>query len=337
MAEPGRAASLHSLRVGFLLILGVLLYGTVGYAAAGWNWGDAFFQVVITISGVGFGEVRPLAGPWLRLHTILVIGLGLVATGWTVAGILRYVTEQEIDRALGHRRVRKQIDGLRDHTIVVGSGRMGTLLGTELHLAGAPFVVIEKGPDRLADLQARGCLWVEGDATVEKVLLEAGLDRAKALVTTIPSDAANVFITLTARQMSTRVHIVARAEEPTTERKLLQAGANHVILPAAIGAHRIAAMLLNPRAVEFSELVTRTNNLQIEIEEAPVDRAGPFDGRTLRDLDVGRRTGVMVMAIKRADGRVEFPPTGGEALAPGDSIILLGRRPNLDDFRMQFC
>lgn len=341
MAEPPAAApvasSLRSLQIGLGLFFGVLIYGTIGYMAAGWSAGDAFYQVVITVSGVGLGEVHPLTGPWLRVHTILVIAFGVVATGWTIAGILRYVTEQELNRALGHRRVRKQIDNLNGHTIVVGYGRMGTLLGAELAEAASPFVVVERAPDRLADLLARGLLFVEGDATDEKVLLQAGVDRARAMVTTIPSDAANVFITLTARQMSASVQIIARAELASTERKLIQAGATQVILPAAIGAHRVAAMLLNPRAVEFSELVTRTNSLAIEIEEVPVADGGPFQGRTLRDLDVGRRTGVMVMAIKRAGGAIEFPPTGGEALATGDSIILLGRRPNLDDFRGQFC
>ena len=334
---PAASPSLRSLQVGLGLFTVVLIYGTIGYVMAGWTVGDAFYQVVITVSGVGLGEVRPLEGTWLRVHTILVIAFGVVATGWTIAGILRYVTEQELNRALGHRRVRKQIDSLRGHTIVVGYGRMGTLLGAELAEAASPFVVVERAPERLAELLSRGLLFVEGDATDEKVLLQAGLDRARAMVTTIPSDAANVFITLTARQMSARVQIIARAELASTEPKLLQAGATQVILPAAIGAHRVAAMLLNPRAVEFSELVTRTNRLDIEIEEAPVDAGGPFHGRTLRDLDVGRRTGVMVMAIKRAGGEIEFPPTGGEALEPGDSIILLGRRPNLDDFRMQFC
>jgi voltage-gated potassium channel len=313
-----------------------MIYGVAGYVVCGWHPFDALFMVVITVSGVGFGEVLPLDNLPLRVHTMIVIAAGLVAVAYTVAGFVQFVAEGEIQHLLGQERVRRQIETLQDHTIVVGYGRMGSLLCQDLKAADVPFVLVDNSPTRAADLERLGILHVVGDATEEKVLQEARLERAKAIVSTIPSDAANVFITLTARQMAPDVMIVARAEQPSTQRKLHHAGANHVVLPAAIGAHRIASLLTNPSAVEFAELVTQRSSLEIEMDEVPVVPNGPFDGKTLRDADIGRRTGVIVIAIKRADGHVEFPPAGDYPFAPGDSIVLLGRRSNLDQFRQQF-
>jgi voltage-gated potassium channel len=266
----------------------------------------------------------------------MVVALGVVAAGDTIAGILRFVTEEELTRLTGHYRVRRMIDSLSNHTIVAGLGRMGSLVCEELAAAGEPFVVIDQLPEKMAGYGGRNWLFVMGDATEESVLHEAGLERAKSLVTAIPNDASSVFITLTARQLNAKVQIIARAERASTQKKLRQAGANHVVLPAAIGAHRIVSILTNPSAVEFAELVTHRSSLAIEMDEVLVKSPGPFVGLTLRDLDIGRKTGVIVIAIKRADGRVEFPAKGDDALGAGDSIVLLGRRANLVHFREEY-
>jgi voltage-gated potassium channel len=332
-----RRRAVRRILAGLTALLSVILFGIAGYVVLGdWSVADALFMVVITVSGVGFGEVRALDTPWLRAHTMLVILLGIVAMGWTVTGILGFVTEEEIQRLLGHQRVRRHIETLRGHTVVAGFGRMGSLICAELAAAGVPFVLIEKSGERMGEVERRGWLYMIGDATEEKVLQDAGLERAKALVSVVPSDAANVFITLTARQMARDVFIVARAEQPSTQKKLIQAGANHVVLPAAIGAHRIVTILTNPSAVEFAELVTHRSSLAIELDEVAIREGDPFAGRTLRDADIGRLTGVMVIAIKRADGHVEFPPPGDLPLGPGDVIVLLGRRHNLDQFRKHY-
>jgi voltage-gated potassium channel len=321
---------------GLLSLSIVIVYGVIGYVATGWSFADALYMVVITISSVGFTEVRPVDSPYLRVHTMLVIAFGMVAVGYTLAGILRFVAEDELAKLLGHQRVKRMIDHLSGHTIVAGMGRMGDLLCEELAAAAEPFVLIEISAEKLTIAAARGWLHVAGDATEEEVLARAGLARAKNLVTAIPNDAANVFITLTARQMNAHVQIIARAERSSTQKKLKQAGANHVVLPAAIGAHRIVSILTNPSAVEFIELVTHRSSLAIEMDEVAVTDPGPFAGQTLRDADIGRRTGVIVVAVKRVDGRVEFPPKGDEPFAAGDSIVLLGRRANLMHFREAF-
>lgn len=330
-------SSVRGLLVGIVAEGVVILLGVVGYILLGWTLFDAFYMVVITVSGVGFGEVRPLRSYPERVHTILVIAFGMVAVGYTLARFIQFLTEGEIQNLVGHRRMRKQISLLSGHTVVAGFGRVGALVCEELALAELPFVVIELNTEKVPDIESRGYLYVQGDATEESILLEAGLDRAGQLVSVMPHDAANVYITLTARQMCPKVKIIARAEQPTTQKKLKQAGADHVILPALIGAHRIVSLLTNPSAVEFAELVTQRSSLAIEMDDIPILDESPLRDQTLRHADIGRRTGVIVIAVKRADGRVEFPPSGDEPLALGDSVVVLGRRSNLDQFRTLFA
>jgi voltage-gated potassium channel len=316
-----------------IAMLGVLGLGVCGYLAAGWSLGDAIYMIVITLSTVGFTEVRPISGAWLRLHTTLVIVFGYIAVSYTLAGLVALLTEEELRRYLGTQRVKRQIEALRDHVIVVGLGRMGTQVCAELESRGTPFVVIDRDAETIEALERRGWICIQGDATEEKVLLDAGLRTARALVAAIPDDAVNVFITLTAREQAPRVQILARAEHQSTQHKLERAGASHVVLPAAIGAQRIVAMITNPSAVSFAELVSQRFTLEIEMDEVEVSRGGDFSGKTLRDLDIQRRTGVIVIAIKHVDGSIDFPPTGSEALLPGDRLVLLGGRAKLGEFR----
>ena len=314
----------------------VVILGIVGYVMMGWSLFDALYMVVITISGVGFGEVRPMASTGERIHTMLIITFGMVAVGYTLARFIQFLAEGEIQTLFGHRRMRSQIENLTGHIVVAGYGRVGALVCDELTDAEFPFVVIESNPGKVPEIEGKGFLYVAGDATEEKILSSAGLGRAKTLVTVMPNDAANVYICLTARQMAPEVKIVARAEQPSTQKKLKQAGADHVILPALIGAQRIVSLLTNPTAVEFVELVTQRSSLAIEMDDVPIRDGSLLIGQTLRDADIGRRTGIIAIAIKRADGRVEFPPPSEAPLAQGDSIVVLGRRSNLDHFRKLF-
>lgn len=331
-----RRGSVRRIFYGLVGVLSVIGFGVAGYVALGWSPADALYMVMITISGVGYGEVRPVLTPIARIHTMAIIVLGQLSVAFMVAGFVQVLLEGEIRRLLGLKRMRRQIDQLEGHTIVAGYGRVGSLVADELAAAALPFVIIERAADRIAEIERHAFLYVVGDATDEQVLRDAGLPRAQVLVTAMPSDAETVFITLTARQMAPQVMIVARAEQPTTLKKLRQAGADHVVVPAAIGAHRIVSLLTNPSAVEFAELVTQRSSLAIEMDDIPIREGSPLKDRTLRDADIGRRTGVIVIAIKRADGRVEFPPAGDEPFALSDSIVVLGRRANIDQFRRQF-
>jgi voltage-gated potassium channel len=331
-----RRGSVQRILIGFTALLTVMIYGIAGYMVMGWSFMDAFYQVFITISAVGLTEVHPLVSTSLRLHTMLVIALGLFSVAFTLGGFIQLLTEGEFQKYLGHQRMMRQIDTLKGHTVVAGFGRIGALVCDGLAAAEIPFVIIELDQARVPELEAHGFLHLIGDATEELVLKEAGIERAAVLVTAMPNDAVNVFITLTARELSPKLMIIARAEQPSTQKKLRQAGANHVIMPAVIGAHRIVSLLTNPTAVEFAELVTQRSSLAIEMDDIPLRTDSALVGQSLRDADIGRRTGVIVIAIKRADGHVEFPPSGDHPFEPGDSIVLLGRRANLNQFRQKF-
>lgn len=329
--------SIRRMLQGIVGVVLVMIFGVIGYVANGWTLFDAVYMVAITMSTVGYGEVHPVITTAARVHTMIIIAMGSVAVAYMLAGFVQFLAEGEIRTLLGHQRMRRQIEQLSGHTIVAGFGRVGMLVADDLIAAGLSLVIIEPADERIAEIERHGgLLYVQGDASEEQVLAEAGLLRAKTLVTALPSDAETVFITLTARQMAPQVVIVARAEQPTTLKKLRQAGADHVVLPSAIGARRIVSLLINPSAVEFTELVTQSSHLAIEMDDLPILEGSTLHRMTLRDADIGRRTGVIVIAIKRVDGRVEFPPSGDEPFGVDDKIVILGRRENLVQFREQF-
>jgi voltage-gated potassium channel len=265
-----------------------------------------------------------------------VIGLGLLAVAFTLGSFVQFLTESEIIDYFGRHRMTRHIQTLTDHTIIAGYGHLGSLICDELALRERPFVLIDLSRDRLATAEARGFNLVVGDATEEHVLKEAGIERAKVLVSVTPNDAENVFITLTARQMCPKLVIISRAEGPSTPKKLKQAGADHIVMPAAIGAHRIVSLLTNPAAVDFAELVTTRSSVEIEMDELLIAPSSTLAGQSLRDADIKRRTGVIVIAIKRGDGQLEFPPSGNEVFAAGDSIVMMGQRHALHLFREEF-
>ncbi len=230
-----RRRAIRRILFGLAAIQVVTLYGILGYVVIGWNVFDAFYQVVILISGVGLGEVEPLDSTLERIHTIILIGMGISSVAFTLASLIQYIAESDLVTHFGRHRMKKQIEMLSGHTIVAGYGRVGALVCTELAAAEQPFVVVELEPGTVEEIESHGFYCVTGDATEEKVLNEAGIARARVLISAMPNDAENVFITLTGRQICPNLLIIARAEQPSTVKKLKHAGANHVVMPAAIG------------------------------------------------------------------------------------------------------
>lgn len=301
-----------------------------GYMLAGWHMLDAIYMVVITVFGVGYGETKPLDSPGLKLFTMGVIIAGCSSGIYVVGGFVQMLAEGEINRVLGNRRMSKGIESLLNHTLICGFGRVGQMVAAELASGKQPFAVIDASELRVAEAQALGYLALLGNASEEQTLIQAGIDRARFLATVLPDDSANVFITLTARELNPVVEIIARAESPSTQKKLLRSGANRVVLPALIGATKIATMITCPSAEVLLQETTGTAHLNeelrqigLEMTEIDIKAGSPLDGQTVGDVEFGA-AGFVVVALKRPDGSMIRAPQPETTLAAGDTFIILG-------------
>ncbi|MGB3136407.1 MAG: potassium channel protein [Nodosilinea sp.] len=314
----------------------------IGYMVAGWNFLDAIYMVVITIFGVGYGEVQPLSSPSLKVFTIFVIIAGALSVAYTVSGFVQMITEGEIHRALNLKRMTKDIECLENHVIICGFGRIGQLIALKLKGDRESFIILDNDPARVVLAQEQGHLIYQGNATDETALEAVGIYRAKSLATVLPDDAANVFITLTAREMHPSLIILARGEMPSTEKKLRLAGANHVVLPASISALRMAHLISHPSAVDF---LSQTDGYQglneflaeldIQLHELAVEAGSSLIGGTIGDIELKGQGTFITVALRRADGEVVIHPSRATYLAQGDSVILMGHQGDMPNFAQQ--
>ena len=311
----------------------VMVVFTLGYRFAGWSWGDSIYMVVITAFSVGFGEVVPITDPWLRAWTIALIILGCTAIIFITGTLVQWLTEAQIQRALGGKRMENEIEKLKNHVIICGFGRIGRMIASQLQAGGIPFVILDQAADRAAEARESGWLTLQGEATDEAFLRSAGIVRARVLATVLPNDAANVFITLSARNMNPEIQIIARGEVPSTQRKLLQAGANRVVLPAHIGADRIAHLILHPNArellggktkssVEFEHHLTE---LGLDMEEIEIGPESPWLHRRVGEVEQEAAGRLLVVAILRKEGGTDMNPNATAMLMPGDALVVMKR------------
>lgn len=335
-------SSFRRIVTGIIFFSLTVVAAVMGYMVAGWNFLDAIYMVVITIFGVGYGEVQPLTSPPLKVFTIFVIIAGALSVAYTVSGFVQMITEGEIHRALNVKRMTKEIDSLEDHVIICGFGRIGQLVARKLKRDRQPFIIVDNDPERVALAQEQGYLMYQGNATDEAALEAAGIHRAKSLATVLPNDAANVFITLTAREMNPALMILARGEMPSTEKKLRLAGADHVVLPASISALRMAHLISHPSAVDFLSQTDGQHGLNeflaeldIQLNELVIDATSPLIGGTIGDIEVKGQGTFITVALRRADGEVIIHPSRATYLALGDSIILMGHQGDMPNFAQQ--
>lgn len=329
---PNLRSSTGNLVAGVLFILGVIGFGTGGYAAAGWSLTDAFYMVVITIFSVGYGEVRPINTMWLHTLTTGLIVLGCTGMIFLTGALVQLFTASELQRILGFKRMKNEIDHLKDHVVVCGFGRIGNMLARELLDGKASFVIVERAEARVAEARALRYLCIQGEATDEAVLHQAGVGRARILATVLPDDAANVFITLSARSLNRSLHIIARGEVPSTEGKLLHAGADEVVLPTHIGAERIAELILYPKASALIRDNERMrgferslHNLGLELEVLPAADDSKFANLTIEQIEQRADGAFLIVAINRKDGSTITRPPTSTRIESGDGVILIGR------------
>lgn len=309
---------------GIVLLVVLFGSGVLGYVLIeGWSAMDALYMTFLTLTTIGFGEVRPLNVPG-RLFTMALAGVG-IATFATLA--TRAVQVVVTSSTFRDRAMQRRIDALRGHYVVCGYGRLGQRIARDLLDAGRAVVVVDRRDDRAAELLADGVLYVQDEAQEEHSLVQAGLARAAGLVLVLPNDADNVFVALTAREIrpGDDLFVVARTNEQTSIRKLLRAGADKVISPLEIGADRIAQTILRPQVDRFMEQVLGVNALDFDLEEARVEAGSALDGRSLAEVDFRRRfDAIVVAAFNAADARWLFNPDALVPLRAGDVLIVLG-------------
>jgi voltage-gated potassium channel Kch len=320
--------------LGFMVV--IVIIGVIGYLLAGWNWSDSIYMVVISIFSVGYSEVRPIQEEGLRGFTMALIVFGCLSVIFVSGAFVQVLLDGQIRRVLGEKRMNAELKKLKNHTIICGFGRIGRMVATDLKAGQQSFIIIDKDPKRLEAAREAGFLTLEGEATEESVLLEAGVARATVLATVLPSDASNVFITLSARDLNPELMIIARGEDPSTERKLFQAGANRVVLPAHIGAERITHLIRFPEAVELIDDAEKSQHLKqeledlgLELDEVVIPKYSPWIGKSVGELESSHAGAVIVVALHRMNGGTELRPSREALFEAGDGVVAVSRGSNL--------
>lgn len=322
--------------LAFLSVLVVV--GTVGYTLIeGWPIGDALYMTAITLTAVGYQEVRPLSTAG-RDFTMLLLAGGITWMALWFAGLTSAIVELDLQDALRRRRSMRDIAKMKDHVIVCGAGRTGRQVAQELESMTSRFVIIERDPARIEKLRefVPHAHVIEGDATHDQVLIDAGVLRANGLITCLSTDTDNLFVCLSARDLAARLKIVARAYEEETMDKLYRAGADQVVSPNVSGAVRMASVLLRPSVVSFLDIVTRSPDMALRMEQATVAPDSVVAEKTLLEAAIPQRTGLIVIAVRKTGSppnEFRFNPAADTRLAAGDDLIVLGTGDQIGELR----
>jgi voltage-gated potassium channel len=290
----------------------------------GWNASDAFYMTVTTVATVGFGEVHPLSQRG-RMFTVVLIFGGVGTAFYTATLLATIIVEGGLHRRFEQRRAARMLEQIKDHFILCGYGRIGSIIAAELHQQGVPLVIIERDAERVREAMERRWLALAADASREDVLAKAGIDRARGLIAAVGTDAENVFTVLTARVMRPDLFIIARVESDDAEPKLRRAGADRVISPYQIGASHMAQTALRPAVVDFVRLATTSERLDLSMEQVHIKDDSALANRTIVEAGIRQKFGIIVVGIKRAAGSMEFNPPPEAIMRPGDELVVLGR------------
>lgn len=323
---PGR------LRAAVLIPALLLSIGTVGYRwieGEQWSYFDGFYMTAITLTTIGYGELHVLSTAG-RLFTVVLAYSGIFTLAYFASELVRAVVTGELRQTIGRQWVNDQLATLSGHLIVCGYGRMGKIVCAEFDRQKKWFVLIDKSPELLADLPYTHGLPLHGDATTDEMLRKAGIERARALVTVVGSDADNLYITLSARLLNAKLLIVSRAEEEDAEVKLRKVGANKIISPYLAGGYRAVQAALRPAVLHFMELATRPEFLDLQLEEIRVRPGSTLGTQTLRHSRVHADLGIMVVGIVRPNGELVYNPSLDTVVEQDATLIALGQRKHLD-------
>jgi voltage-gated potassium channel len=310
------------LRLFVLAVVGCVIVGTIGFMwFANYTFFDAVYMSLITITTVGYMEVRPL-GTAGRVFNSLFLVLGVSVMFFGIGVVAQSVIELELNKYFSRRRTKRMIDQLRGHYIVCGYGRVGRNAVVELHKAGVPFIVLERDEDKVEKAVRAGLLAAAGDSTLDVHLREVGIERARGLIAALGTDADNLFLVLSAKTLNPNLQISARVLEEESEHKMRRAGADTVLAPYAITGARLAQAILRPHVVQFLDFATI--GLDVGIEQVRVADDSRLVSKSLKELQIRRDVGVIVLAIRRSDGEMLFNPDANAVVHAGDYLIAMG-------------
>ncbi len=321
----------------FLVFLLVIAIGVFGYMyLSDTTFINALYMTVITITTVGFREIHPLSDAE-KLFTIFLILMSLVALGYAARVLTEYIASGEVFEKIKFKKVQKKIEGLSEHAIVCGYGRNGKQAVTKLLKFKKPFIIIENNSERISEIESDNLLYIKGDATIDEVLINAGIEKAASLITALPSDADNLYVVLSARQLNQKLTIVSRASNDSSDSKLRIAGANNVIMPDKLGGDHMASLLVTPDIVEFVDMLSvdtenATNLEEIIVEDLPKE----FLEKSIRDLDLRRKTGCTVIGYKTSDNKYVINPEADTKLISNSKLIVLGSAEQIQKLNKLF-
>jgi voltage-gated potassium channel len=312
-----------------LAILTALAGGTAGFVLIeSYPPLDAFYMTLTTITTVGYQEIRPLhqAG---RIFNSFLIVYGVTTMFFAIGAMTQAVVEMELPELFGKRRVKRMIEKLENHYILCGFGRVGRAAAFEFKQAGVPFVLVDRNPERVERAIREEMLALNADSTRDQTLLEAGVTRARGLIAALATDADNLFVILSAKNLNPQLKVAARAGEEEAEEKLRRAGAEVVFAPYSNAGHQLALSLLRPHVVQFLDVATRSVGLDVGIEQVRVAASSEFVSRSLKQLQVRRELGVIVLAIRKADGQMLFNPPADAVIEADDYLIVMAEHQAL--------
>ncbi len=316
------------LYIGLAMLL-VLVTGTAGFTVIEHCTPfEAFYMTLTTITTVGYGEIVPL-GRAGRIFNSFLIVFGVTTMFFAIGAMTQTIIELELGELFGKRRIKRMIEKLENHYIVCGFGRVGRAAAQELKRAGVPFVVVDRSPERVEKAMRAEMLAVLADSTQDQTLRDVGIARARGLIAALKTDADNLFVILSAKTLNAKLKVAARADEEEAESKLRRAGAETVFAPYSNAGHQMALSLLRPHVVQFLDVATRNIGLDVGIEQVRVAEESEFVSRSLKQMELRRDLGVIVLAIRKADGQMLFNPPAEAVIAGGDYLIVMGEQQNL--------
>jgi len=330
-----RSHRLHltkKLKIAFLGLIVIIIIGTLGYyLLEGWSFVDSLYTTIITLSTVGYGDFYPQTESG-RVFTIVLVIFGVGTMLYTVGLLTETMVEGRLRMILGRGKLEKMISKMNNHYIICGCGRIGHLIGKELAAEKVPFIVIDNDPETIQKAEDRDFIYYKGDATEDKTLLGSGIKRAKGIVCALPTDALNLYVILTAKELNPKIFILSRSEEEASEHRLIRAGADRVMSPYTLGGMRMAMAILRPAMLDFIEITTRRQSLELRMEELPVGDSSSIVGKSLEQSEIRQKYGLIIVAVKKDSGKMIFNPLANYIIEKGDRMIAMGEDDNVARF-----